>query len=111
MHLSTGQLASVPQQLSGQIALDGSLVLTWQAPISDGYLPLTGYQAHCGGNWEEVSNTRYLGLQKKLEVLVMRFDPVFVDVFYTLKFGEEPCDEDQFCSDGKWSNELIFVSD
>ena len=41
----------------------------------------------------------------------MRFDPVFVDVFYTPKFGEEPCDEDQSCSDGKWSNELIFVSD
>ncbi|CAK9047987.1 Fibronectin type-III domain-containing protein 3a, partial [Durusdinium trenchii] len=42
--LSTGQLPSEPVALSASVALNGQIALTWRAPVSDGYLPLTGYQ-------------------------------------------------------------------
>ncbi|CAK9047862.1 Fibronectin type III domain-containing protein 3B (Factor for adipocyte differentiation 104) (HCV NS5A-binding protein 37), partial [Durusdinium trenchii] len=58
--LSTGQLPSEPVALSASVALNGQIALTWRAPVSDGYLPLTGYQARCGsGGWEEVANTEF----------------------------------------------------
>lgn len=60
LHLSTGQLASAPLQLAASVAGNGQIVLTWLAPISDGYIPLTGYQARCGsGPWEDVANTKF----------------------------------------------------
>eukprot|EP00913_Durusdinium_trenchii_P019678 g18499.t1 len=40
--LSTGQLPSEPVALSASVALNGQIALTWRAPVSDGYLPLTG---------------------------------------------------------------------
>ena len=59
LHLSTGQLASAPLQLAASVAGNGQIVLTWLAPISDGYIPLTGYQARCGGPWEDLANTKF----------------------------------------------------
>lgn len=55
--MSTGQLASEPLQLSASVLVSGSLRLAWRPPVSDGYVPLEGYEARCGGAWTAVAAT------------------------------------------------------
>ncbi|CAE7034886.1 PTPRF [Symbiodinium natans] len=56
LHLSTGQLPGAPNELSG-VAND-TVVLSWQLPSLDGFVPITHYEARCNsGSWETVLNT------------------------------------------------------
>ena len=48
--LSTGQLASEPLQLTAEVVASGAVRLTWQPPISDGYVPVVGYEAQTSSN-------------------------------------------------------------
>ncbi|CAE7929492.1 Fndc3a [Symbiodinium necroappetens] len=56
LHLSTGQLPGAPLDLSG-VAND-TVVLSWQIPSLDGFVPITHYEARCNSDpWEKVLNT------------------------------------------------------
>ncbi|CAJ1451425.1 unnamed protein product, partial [Effrenium voratum] len=54
--LSTAQLATEVLSLQASVTASG-ILLTWLPPISDGFIPLSSYEARCGGAWEAVANT------------------------------------------------------